>query len=180
MKPKLVIMAAGMGSRFGGLKQLYKITKEGESILDFTLYDAYMAGFRDLIFIIREETEKDFSASFSNTVFKNMNINYAYQKLDTIPAPYDENKELIASRKKPWGTGHALLSAKKYLDAPFAILNADDYYGKKAFIKAYEILTDKDKMCNECFLIGSILKTRSQTAAMFQEVFAKLMIIIFS
>ncbi|MDR2457604.1 MAG: NTP transferase domain-containing protein, partial [Clostridiales Family XIII bacterium] len=119
MKPKLVIMAAGMGSRFGGLKQLYKITNEGECILDFTLYDAYMAGFRDVVFIIREETKKDFLESFSNTAMRNMNIDFAYQEINDIPDLEDRKSFYIDNRKKPWGTGQALLSAKKYLDRPF-------------------------------------------------------------
>lgn len=135
-EPVLVIMAAGMGSRYGGLKQMDKITEAGEIILDFSLYDAYMAGFKKAVIIIKEENEEDFRALLENKALRFMDIEFAFQKIDDIP----EGFEIPEGRVKPWGTGHAVLAARKLIDGPFAVINADDYYGPGAFNTIYEFL----------------------------------------
>ena len=135
-KPVLVIMAAGMGSRYGGLKQIDPVSDKGEIILDFSLYDAMMAGFEKVIFIIKEENEKDFRDLIDNRAGKHLNVEYAFQKLDDIP----EGFEVPEDRVKPWGTCHAVMSARHLIDGPFAVINADDYYGPGAFQSMYEYL----------------------------------------
>ena len=143
-KPVLVIMAAGMGSRYGGLKQVDKITDEGEIILDFSLYDAMMAGFDRAIFVIKEENREIFRELVDERAGRHMDIQYAYQRLDDIP----EGIEIPAGREKPWGTAHAVLACRHLIKGSFAVINADDYYGPDGFIKVYEYLTghrDDDK-----------------------------------
>ncbi len=135
-KPVLVIMAAGMGSRYGGLKQIDPVSDKGEIILDFSLYDAMMAGFEKVIFIIKEENEKDFRELIDSRAGKQLKVEYAFQKLDDIPKGYQVPKE----RVKPWGTCHAVLSARHLINGPFAVINADDYYGPGAFQTMYEFL----------------------------------------
>lgn len=137
-KPILVVMAAGMGSRYGGLKQIDPVGSHGEAILDYSLYDAHEAGFETAVIIIKKEIEKD----FMNTVGKRlercpMEIRYAYQELEKVPAGYT----IPEGRTKPWGTSHAVLCAKDAIgDAPFAVVNSDDYYGKSAFRTVYQAL----------------------------------------
>lgn len=143
-EPTLIIMAAGMGSRYGGLKQMDPITDEGEIILDFSLYDAMMAGFKRAIFVIKEEMEEDFRALIDERAGKYMQVEYAYQKLDDIPEGYS----VPQGREKPWGTAHAVLSARNLIDGPFAVINADDYYGPGGFQSIYDFLLnheDKEK-----------------------------------
>lgn len=143
-KPVLVIMAAGMGSRYGGLKQIDPISDQGEIILDFSLYDAYMAGFEKAIFIIKRENEEDFRALVDERAGKHMEIAYAFQELTDLPEGY----EVPEGRVKPWGTCHAVLSARDLIDGPFAVINADDYYGPGAFQTIYNYLeaaADDDK-----------------------------------
>lgn len=137
-QPTLVIMAAGMGSRYGGLKQVDKITEAGEIILDFSLYDAMMAGFSRAVFIIREENRELFRELVDERAGRFMDIEYAYQKLDDIP----EGFEIPEGREKPWGTGHAVLSCRHLINGPFAVINADDYYGPGSFASVYEYLSD--------------------------------------
>lgn len=136
-KPTLVVMAAGMGSRYGGLKQIDPISDKGEIILDFSLYDALMAGFEDVIFIIKEENESDFRALIDERAGKHFNVKYAFQKLEDLPNGYD----VPEGRVKPWGTCHAVLAARKLIEGPFAVINADDYYGPGAFQTMYEFLS---------------------------------------
>lgn len=136
-KPTLIIMAAGLGSRYGGSKQVDKITDTGEIILDFSLYDAMMAGFNRVIFIIREEHREIFRELVDERAGRYMEIEYAYQKLEDIPAGY----AIPEGREKPWGTSHAVLSANHLIDGPFVVINADDYYGPGAFASLYEYLT---------------------------------------
>ncbi|MDO4546417.1 MAG: sugar phosphate nucleotidyltransferase [Bacillota bacterium] len=136
-KPTLIIMAAGMGSRYGGLKQVDKITEAGEIILDFSLYDAMMAGFSRAIFVIKEEHRELFRQLVDERAGRFMEIDYAYQKLDDIP----EGFRIPEGREKPWGTSHAVLACRDLIDGPFAVINADDYYGPGGFSSIYEYLT---------------------------------------
>lgn len=136
-KPTLVIMAAGMGSRYGGLKQVDTITDTGEIILDFSLYDAMMAGFDRAIFVIREEHRDIFRELVDERAGRFMEVEYAYQALDDIPAW----AEIPEGREKPWGTSHAILACRDLIDGPFAVINADDYYGPSGFVSVYEYLT---------------------------------------
>ena len=139
-EPVLVIMAAGMGSRFGGLKQIEPVGSGGEIILDFSLYDAMMAGFKKAVFIIKRENEADFRALIDERAGKYMEIAYAYQDITDIPAGY----EVPEGRVKPWGTGHAVMAARHAVDGPFVVINADDYYGPGAFQSIYEFLENAE------------------------------------
>ena len=136
-KPVLVIMAAGMGSRYGGLKQIDPVDEDGHIIMDFSMYDAKRAGFEKAVFIIKEENEADFRKAIGDRVSEYMEISYAYQKLDNLPAGY----QIPEGRVKPWGTAHAVLSCIEQVEGPFAVINADDYYGVEAFRLIYEYLT---------------------------------------
>lgn len=156
--PVLVIMAAGMGSRFGGLKQIEPVSDKGEIILDFSLYDAVMAGFKKVVFIIKEENEAAFRELIDNKAGKYIDVEYAFQKLDDLPKGY----KVPEGREKPWGTGHAVLAARKVVDGPFAVINADDYYGPGAFQTMYSFLEnaeddDKYKYCMVGFQIENTL-----------------------
>ena len=135
-KPTLVVMAAGMGSRYGGLKQIDKLTPQGEILLDFSLYDAMMAGFERVVFVIKEENEQDFRALIDERAGRFLEVRYAFQKLDDLP----EGFEVPEGRVKPWGTAHAVYSARDLIDGPFVVINADDYYGPGAFAQVYDYL----------------------------------------
>ena len=135
--PELVIMAAGMGSRYGGLKQIDKVDDEGHIIIDYSIYDAMKAGFRDVTFIIKKEIEKDFREVMdAHLAGKKINVKYVYQEIDKLP----EGFTVPEGRRKPWGTAHALLCCLGTVNAPFAVINADDYYGANAFKKIYNFL----------------------------------------
>ncbi|MEJ8735556.1 MULTISPECIES: sugar phosphate nucleotidyltransferase [Mediterraneibacter] len=136
-KPVLIIMAAGMGSRYGGLKQIDPIDKEGHIIMDFSLFDAKRAGFEKVIFIIKKENEEDFKEAVGKRIEQVMDVSYVYQDLFHLPQGY----HVPQGRVKPWGTAHAVLSAYEEVDGPFAVINADDYYGQHAFEKIYKFLT---------------------------------------
>ena len=136
-KPVLAIMAAGMGSRYQGLKQIDPIGKNGEIIMDFSLYDALQAGFRKVIFIIKKELEVSFREVIGNKVSRFMEVEYAFQSLDDLPQGYS----VPEGRVKPWGTGHAVLSCGSMINGPFAVINADDYYGKQAYQLIYDYLS---------------------------------------
>lgn len=135
-EPILVIMAAGMGSRFGGLKQIEPISDKGETILDFSLYDAFMAGFKKAIFVIKRENEEDFRKLIDNGAAKYMEVDYAFQQLNDLPDGYS----VPEGREKPWGTAHAVMAARHLADGPIAVINADDYYGPGAFQTIYDFL----------------------------------------
>lgn len=135
-EPILLIMAAGMGSRFGGLKQMTPVGPGGEVILDYSVFDARRAGFKRVIFLIKHEIEADFKRLVGRRMEQYMEVRYAFQQIDKLPAPYAAPE----GRVKPWGTGHAVLCCKELIDAPFAVINADDYYGISAFQTAYNSL----------------------------------------
>ncbi len=135
-KPVLVIMAAGMGSRYGGLKQIDPVDEYGHIIMDFSMYDAKRAGFEKVIFIIKKENEADFKAAVGDRMANYMDVSYAFQELSNIPEGY----EIPEGRTKPWGTAHAVLSCIDQVDGPFAVINADDYYGAEAFKLIYDYL----------------------------------------
>ena len=157
VKPILLIMAAGMGSRYGGLKQMDPVGPDGEFILDYSLFDARRAGFERAVLVIKRENEEDFRRLLHDRV--KMPIAYAYQEIEDVPAGFT----VPATRKKPWGTGHAVLSARELIDAPFCVINADDYYGANAFRLAYQHLTQvRDD--GDFSMVGYLLKnTLSET-----------------
>ena len=137
-------MAAGMGSRYGGLKQIDPVDKEGHIIMDFSIYDAVKAGFRKVVFIIKKENEADFRSAIGDRLSNQLEVSYVFQDLQNIPEGY----EVPEGRVKPWGTAHAVYSCKDMIDGPFAVINADDYYGREAFQLIYDYLNsheDDDK-----------------------------------
>ena len=143
-KPVLVIMAAGMGSRYGGLKQIDPVDAKGRIIMDFSIFDAKRAGFDKVIFIIKKEQEELFREAVGDRVSEYMEVAYAYQEIDNIPAGF----KVPEGRVKPWGTAHAVYSCKDMIDGPFAVINADDYYGREAFKLIFDYLEsheDDDK-----------------------------------
>lgn len=156
-KAALVIMAAGIGSRFGGgIKQLAPVGPGGEIIMDYSIYDALEAGFDKIVFVIRKDLEKDFKEVIGNRIEKQADVDYVYQELDDIPEKY---RTKFSDRTKPWGTGQAILCCKDVVDTPFLVINADDYYGKSAFREAYEYLTripdtGRIRIC----MVGFVLK----------------------
>ncbi len=139
-EPVLVIMAAGMGSRYGGLKQIEPIDEEGHKIIDFSIYDAIRANFKKIIFIIKKEIEKEFKDKIEEKISKHIQVEYVYQELENIPKPYS----IPEGRVKPWGTGHAILSCIERIDGPFAVINSDDYYGVNGFKILYDYLISMD------------------------------------
>ena len=151
-KPVLVILAAGMGSRYGGLKQIDAVGSNGEPIIDFSIYDAHEAGFDKVVLIIRKEHEEAFRKNLTDKVSKHMEVEFAYQDLADVPAGIT----VPEGREKPWGTTHALLACR-HLDAPFAIINADDYYGKDAFRVIYNFLSNEVKD-GEYGMVGYVLE----------------------
>lgn len=136
----LLIMAAGMGSRYGGMKQIDHVDEEGHKIIDFSIYDAKMAGFTKVVFVIKKENLGIFRREIGDAVSKYIDVEYAFQELSDIPDSFN----VPEGREKPWGTAHAVLSARNEIHEPFAVINADDFYGRDAFIKAYEFLAQTD------------------------------------
>ena len=154
MKPTLVVMAAGMGSRFGGLKQIEPVDKEGHIIIDFSLFDAYRAGFRDVVFLIKEELREEFEEVIGNRLRKYFNVQYVYQKLENLPEGY----AVPEGRTKPWGTGQAVLAAKDLIHEPFAVINADDFYGPTAFSTIYDFLASNENY-DKYAMVGYLVRT---------------------
>ena len=136
----LLIMAAGMGSRYGGMKQIDHVDEEGHKIIDFSIYDAKTAGFTKVVFVIKKENLGIFRREIGDAVSKYIDVEYAFQELSDIPDSFN----VPEGREKPWGTAHAVLSARNEIHEPFAVINADDFYGRDAFIKAYEFLAQTD------------------------------------
>ena len=140
-KPVLVVLAAGMGSRYGGLKQMDSVAGHGQSIIDYSIYDARRAGFEKVIFVIKRELEEDFHRLVGDRIARGIQVEYAFQELDDLPAGY----AVPAGRKKPWGTTHAVLAARDLIRGPFAVINSDDYYGPEAFRLIYDFLSTQDE-----------------------------------
>ena len=160
MNTTLIIMAAGIGSRFGtGIKQLAKMAPNGEIIMDFSIYDAKEAGFTKVVFVIRKAIEKEFKEVIGNRLSKVMPVEYVYQELEDLPEGY----EVPAGRVKPWGTGQAILACKDIVKEPFVIINADDYYGKEAYVKVHDYLVREQSaddvlhICMAGFRLGNTL-----------------------
>ena len=154
-KPVLVVMAAGMGSRYGGMKQIDPVGPNGQVIVDYSLYDARRAGFETVIFVIKHEIEDAFKAAIGERVSKAMNVKYAFQQLDELPAGF----AVPEGRVKPWGTCHAVLAAKDLIDGPFAVINADDYYGPEAFRVMYDYLsTHEDGSYYDYCMVSYLLR----------------------
>ena len=145
-KPVLLVLAAGMGSRYGGLKQIDPVGSHGQSILDYSVYDARRAGFETVVFLIKDEIEADFRRTVGDRVSRGMEVRYAFQRVEDLPA----GCAAPADRVKPWGTAQAVLCAREALRGPFAVINADDYYGPGAFDAAYHFLSRKnpDPICH--------------------------------
>lgn len=156
-KATLVIMAAGIGSRFGGgIKQLEPVGPNGEIIMDYSIYDAMEAGFDKVVFVIRKDLEKDFKEVIGNRIEKKVSVNYAYQEIGNIPERFSGK---FPDRTKPWGTGQAILCCKNVVNEPFLVINADDYYGKEAYQEAYRYLTDqKEREGLHACMVGFVLK----------------------
>ena len=143
MDTTLVIMAAGMGSRFGGLKQIAPIGPNGEIIIDFSIYDAKKAGFNKAVFIIKKAIEKEFRECVGKRIEKMIDVEYVFQETDMIPEEFAH----LLPREKPWGTGHAILCAKDVIKTPFAVINADDYYGQGAYKQIHDSLVNDGETC---------------------------------
>lgn len=153
--PVLVIMAAGMGSRYGGLKQIDPVDKEGNKIIDFSIYDAILAGFKKVVFIIKKENEADFRTLVGDRIGDKAEIVYAFQRLENIP----EGETVPEGRVKPWGTAHAVLSAIDEIDGPFAVINSDDFYGREAFKLIYDrLVSQEDTDKYQYAMVGYALK----------------------
>jgi dTDP-glucose pyrophosphorylase len=153
MKPTLLILAAGMGSRYGGLKQADEVGPNGETIIDYSIYDAIQAGFGKIVLVVRESILEDMKAIFDTRWGSKIKIEYAIQEVN-VPVP---GIDQLPERKKPWGTGHAVMVAKDKINEPFAVINADDFYGSDAFRTAYEFLTTKASDSTYA-IVGYILK----------------------
>ena len=155
-KPVLVVMAAGMGSRYGGLKQLDPVDEAGQLIIDYSIYDAHRAGFDTVIFVIKPQIEEAFRTGIGDRISKVMDVRYVYQMIDDLPEGYT----VPDGRVKPWGTAQAVMSARHLIDGPFAVINADDYYGPEGFRELYDYLTNHPdtESCYEYSMVGYLLQ----------------------
>ena len=155
MKPTLLVLAAGMGSRYGGVKQIDSVGKNGECLLDFAAYDAKKSGFGKIVYIIRKDIEKDFRERLFDRVARNFDAEYVFQNHDSLLS--EEQKRLSENRAKPWGTAHAVLCAEQALKTPFAVINSDDYYGREAFETLGKYLSGIENDSTEHAMVGYIL-----------------------
>ncbi len=154
-EPILVVMAAGMGSRYGGMKQIDPLGKNGEIIIDYSLFDAIRAGFKRVIFIIQKKNYEDFCEVVGNRISKMMEVQYAFQDIEDLPDGFS----LPEGRTKPWGTGHAVRACRHLIDAPFAVINADDFYGREGFAQIYQFLSRvEDGEPYHFAMVGYVLK----------------------
>ena len=158
-------MAAGMGSRYGGLKQIDPVDEQGHILMDFSIYDAKKAGFEQVIFIIKRENEQDFRLAIGDRISRHMNVSYVYQELNALPDGWSVPK----GRIKPFGTGHAILCCRQVIDGPFAVINADDYYGSQAFAALYQFLStheddSKYRYCMVGYILGNTLTDNGHVA----------------
>lgn len=165
-KPNLVILAAGMGSRFGGLKQITPVDKFGHAIIDFSLYDAYRAGFRKVVFIIKQEIAEDFKSFIGHRAEKYFEVEYVYQELAKLPEGYS----IPEGRVKPWGTAHATLCAMDAVDGPFAVINADDFYGPSAYKALYEFLSTLERDDEHAMVAYELRKTVTENGSVARGV----------
>ncbi len=166
MKPTLLILAAGMGSRYGGLKQMDKIGPSGETIIDYSIYDAIEAGFGKIVFVIRESFMDDFKAIFNPKLEGRIAVEYVTQEITKIPKDIAINPD----REKPWGTGHAILMAKDVIKEPFAVINADDFYGREAFVTIAEFLSNKASATENCMVGYDLQNTISENGSVSRGV----------
>ncbi|MCQ2573412.1 MAG: hypothetical protein MJ182_05920 [Treponema sp.] len=155
MKPTLLVLAAGMGSRYGGVKQIDAVGKNGECLLDFACYDAKKAGYGKVVFIIRKDIEADFRTRLFDRVAANFDAEYVFQNKDSLFT--EEEKKLIGGREKPWGTTHAVLCAEKAIKTPFAVINSDDYYGREAFVNLGNYLSTVSNDSGDHAMVGYVL-----------------------
>lgn len=160
MDIQLLIMAAGMGSRFGGLKQIEPIGPNGEIILDFSVADAVEAGFNKAVIVIKKENEKEFRAACGKRIEKLIDVDYVFQELTMLPEGYS----LPADRTKPWGTGHAVLCAREHIAAPFAVINADDFYGRNSYLLIADWLKNHREMCMVGYKLGNTLSENGKVS----------------
>ena len=166
MKPTLLVMAAGMGSRYGGIKQIDSVGNHGQTLLDYGVYDAHQSGFEKVVFIIRKDIEKDFRERLFDRIADNMDASYVFQNQDSLLS--EEQKKLSVNRKKPWGTIHAVLCARSAIKEPFCVINADDYYGRDAFATLSGHLSSLEDGSTEHAMVGYVLEntmTRSGTVS---------------
>ncbi len=169
MEPTLVVLAAGMGSRYGGVKQIDSVGKNGETLLDFSVYDAKKAGFKKVVFIIREDIEQDFKERLFDRISRNMEAEYVFQSLNSLLTK--EQIEQSKEREKPWGTIHAVLCAKDIVKEPFCVINSDDYYGREAFEKMVKHLSSLEEGSTEHAMVGYVLKnTMSKSGSVSRAV----------
>lgn len=153
MDATLLVMAAGAGSRFGGLKQIEPIGKNGEVLLDYSVYDAVNAGFSKIVFVIKKEIERDFRDVIGKRIEKKADVEYAFQNLDDLPGGFDK----VSGRVKPWGTVQAVLCAKDVINTPFVVINSDDYYGKNVYSYLAEHFKTSGEMCMAAYELGNTL-----------------------
>lgn len=149
IKPTLLVLAAGIGSRYGGLKQMDQVGPSGETIIDYSIYDAMQAGFGKVVFVIREDIEKDFKEVFIDKLKDRIEVDYVFQHIDMVP----KSVRFSSARKKPWGTGHAVIVAEQKINEPFAVINADDFYGGSSYRVMADFLTNSSDI-NEYSMVG--------------------------
>jgi len=171
MKPILLVMAAGMGSRYGGVKQIDGVGLDNEALLDYSTYDALRSGFGKVVYIIRKDIEKDFRERIFDRVSRHCDASYVFQEMSTLLTPHQV--ELSKDRTKPWGTVHAVLSAKEVLDAPFCVINSDDYYGIDPFKTMARHLSDVDADSVEQAMVGYVLKNTTSRSGSVSRAICK-------